>query len=226
MHGWARAGPHLLFLGLLTLVNAPFDWLALGLTRAFLRRGLALGGRGPFVYAVIDAIVGAFLVVALALAAVIAVQIFDDIAVFSAGPQARVLPLASLFDGLANQPGDYEYWWVWAMLFSTQIPSVFNLVVAACALARGFGPLTHWIVRRMPDGAPVAAKDRLLVAAALAVQIAGGALAAGLALYVLALLVLPRALPFLGDVIRNVSERLAIYNAPAHTIRWLLGGGW
>jgi hypothetical protein len=42
-----KAGPLLLFLGLLTLLNAPFDWASLGLTRALLRRGLELGGWWP-----------------------------------------------------------------------------------------------------------------------------------------------------------------------------------
>jgi hypothetical protein len=41
---WVAAGPLLLILGLLTLINAPFDWTSLGLTRALLRRGLELGG--------------------------------------------------------------------------------------------------------------------------------------------------------------------------------------
>jgi hypothetical protein len=41
---WQILGPLLLFLGLLTLLNAPFDWFSLGLTRALLRRGLELGG--------------------------------------------------------------------------------------------------------------------------------------------------------------------------------------
>ncbi len=41
---WDVAGPLLLFLDLLTLLNAPFDWASLGLTRALLRRGLELGG--------------------------------------------------------------------------------------------------------------------------------------------------------------------------------------
>src|SRR5262249_27537141 len=41
-----RAGPFLLFFGLLTLVNAPFDWLSLGLTRALLRQGSNLEAGG------------------------------------------------------------------------------------------------------------------------------------------------------------------------------------
>jgi hypothetical protein len=44
---WELSGPLLLFLVLLTLVNAPFDWASLGLTRALLRRGLELGRCGP-----------------------------------------------------------------------------------------------------------------------------------------------------------------------------------
>src|SRR5262249_34113573 len=46
---WQILGPVLLFLGLLTLLNAPFDWASLGLTRALLRRGLELGGWWPYV---------------------------------------------------------------------------------------------------------------------------------------------------------------------------------
>ena len=41
--------------GLLTLLNAPFDWASLGLTRALLRRGLELGGWWPYLLALVDA---------------------------------------------------------------------------------------------------------------------------------------------------------------------------
>jgi hypothetical protein len=44
LKAWDLVGPLLLFVGLLTLLNAPFDWASLGLTRALLRRGLELGG--------------------------------------------------------------------------------------------------------------------------------------------------------------------------------------
>jgi hypothetical protein len=45
---WQMLGPLLLFLGLLTLLNAPFDWVSVGLTRALLRRGPELGGWWPY----------------------------------------------------------------------------------------------------------------------------------------------------------------------------------
>jgi hypothetical protein len=44
---WEQTGPMVLFLGLLTLLNALFDWTSLGLARALLRRGLELGGWWP-----------------------------------------------------------------------------------------------------------------------------------------------------------------------------------
>lgn len=55
MTTWNVAGPLLLFVGLLTLLNAPFDWASLGLTRALLRLGLERGGWWPLVYGLVDA---------------------------------------------------------------------------------------------------------------------------------------------------------------------------
>ena len=52
---WQITGPLVLFLGLLSLLNAPFDWASLGLTRALLRRGLELGGWWPYALALVDA---------------------------------------------------------------------------------------------------------------------------------------------------------------------------
>jgi hypothetical protein len=77
---WDVMGPLLLFLGLLTLINAPFDWVSLGLTRALLRRGLELGGWWPYILAVVDAILAAGIIALLALTMVIVVQAFDQLA--------------------------------------------------------------------------------------------------------------------------------------------------
>jgi hypothetical protein len=121
---WGESGPLLLFLGLLTLINAPFDWASLGVTRALLRRGLELGGWWPYLLALADALVAAFIIALLAMTMVIGVQTFDHLAEHSAGADARVLPLGELFDGMAAQPSAPEYWWVYALLLSTMIPSL------------------------------------------------------------------------------------------------------
>jgi hypothetical protein len=82
---WQIAGPLLLFLGLLTVLNAPFDWASLGLTRALLRRGLELGGWGPYLLPLVDAALAGVIIAALALTMVIGVQTFDELAVHGGG---------------------------------------------------------------------------------------------------------------------------------------------
>ena len=102
-----------------------------------MRRGLAPGGRGPYFYALIDAIVAVPFIMLLAFVTIVTVQTFDDIAVLRAGQQARIMPLGPLFERLENNPGDPTLWWIWLMLFSTLIPSLCNLVIGAAAFMRG-----------------------------------------------------------------------------------------
>src|SRR5262249_34628802 len=49
---WRVGGPLFLFLVLLTLINAPFDWISVGLTRVLLRLGI--DRRWPYPYALLD----------------------------------------------------------------------------------------------------------------------------------------------------------------------------
>ena len=162
--------------GLLTLVNAPFDWAAIGLTRFLLRRGLSWGGPWPYALAVLDAIAAAFSVALLAVVAVVAVQTFDDIGVLRAGEAGRVLPLGPLFEKLFDNPAETENWWIWLMLFSTAIPSVVNLFIASFAFLRSMPFTTKWILSSMPENAEMRSRDCLRVSAALAVQVAIGAM--------------------------------------------------
>jgi hypothetical protein len=82
---WGIAGPLLLILGLLTLLNAPFDWGSLGLTRSLLRRGLELGGWWLYALALLDAGLAAVIMGALAVTMVMGVQAFDTLAVHGGG---------------------------------------------------------------------------------------------------------------------------------------------
>jgi hypothetical protein len=223
---WPRAGPLLAIFGLLTLVNAPFDWAAVGLTRFLLRRGLAWGGPWPYALAVFDAIAAAFSVALLAVVAVVAVQTFDDMGVLRAGEAGRVLPLGPLFEKLFDNPAEPENWWIWLMLFSTAIPSVANLFIASFAFLRSMPFTTKWMLSCMPESAEMRSRDRLRVSAALAAQVAMGALLTATLLYLLFDNVIPTGLPYLGAIIRDFSEQIAAYNAPAHLMKWLAGYGW
>jgi hypothetical protein len=220
---WRITGPFLLIFGVLTLVNAPFDWFAIGLTRGLLRRGLAPGGRGPFFYAALDAVIAPPVIALLAFVTVFAVQTFDDIAVLRGGASARTLPLGPLFEGLETRPGDPEFWWLWLMLFSTLIPSALNLCIAAASLIRGLPFVNAWTVKRMQTAGAMRDNDRLLLASAMSAQIAGGFLATGTALYLIGVWFLPIWLPFLGGYVRDFSEALAAYNAPARIMMWFAG---
>lgn len=223
LESWITAGVLLLVFGVLTLVNAPFDWVAIGLTRALLRRGLAPGGCGPYFYALIDAIVAVPLIMLLSFVTVVAVQTFDDIAVLRAGSQARIMPLCPLFERLENNPGDATLWWIWLMLFSTLVPSLCNLVIGAAAFMRGLPFMNNWILSRMPIGKAMRDSERSYVASALAGQLVGGMLTSGVLLYLLAAYAVPFGLPAFGAYIRDFSETLAAYNAPARLMMWFAG---
>jgi hypothetical protein len=215
---WPKVSPLLLFLGLLTLVNAPFDWFAVGFTRALLRRGLLLGNWWPFVYALIDMVVAAVLIAGLAFAMVIAIQTFDDVAVLRGGADARILPLGPLFTGLQSTPSDYEYWWVWFLLFSSMIPSILNLSFAA-AFLRGLPGPNKWILDRMPVGKAVREHDHLVVASALTGQILGGVALTGIATYITVVYLIPLGLPAFGAVVRDFANGLALYDAPTRVMK-------
>lgn len=127
----------LLFLVVLTLVNAPFDWFSLGLTRGLLRLGLQLKGPWPSLLALLDAALAALLVLALASTAVVMVQAFDWLA--AQGGAAATLPLVPLLDALdalAVAAQDTQHWWVHAMLLSTLLPSLLNLAVGCTSWLR------------------------------------------------------------------------------------------
>ena len=174
---WPKVGPVLLFWGLLTLVNAPFDWLSLGMTRGLLRHGLELGGAWPWVLALVDGLPATVLVVLLAAAMVLAVQSFDALAVQGGGEP--LLPLGPLFDGMAADPAAPEHWWIYALLATTLLPSLVNAVVGCASWLRSLPWLNLWLQRQMParqgNAAETLVYHRLTIAAVLTSQWALGA---------------------------------------------------
>jgi hypothetical protein len=209
---WATAGPTLLFLSLLTIINAAFDWTSLGLTRALLRRGLELRGWWPFLLAIVDALLAGFIIALLALTMVVGVQTFDYLAVHGGGK--AVLPLGPLFDGLAAHPEAPEYWWLYALLLSTMIPSLLNLVTGGTALTRAAPGMTTLLLRHMPAGRDVPAFDRAWVALVLTLQVAGGVVLGIAAQAVLAIALIRYAMPWIGLGLLDMARAVAAFNIP------------
>jgi len=214
--------PPLMFLGLLTLINAPFDWASLGLTRALLRRGLELGGWWPYFLALADALAAAIIIAFLAVTMVVGVQAFEQLAEHVAG-ESRVLPLDELFDGIEAQPSAPEYWWVYTLLLSTMIPSLLNLMIGGASLLRGVPGLPALLLRFMPAGKAVPAFDRTWLALVLTCQVFVGAFLGIAAQFVLAIGVIFYVLPWVGLELLDTARVVEKFYLPMRLL-WLWWG--
>jgi hypothetical protein len=214
---WTGNGPLLLFLGLLPLINAQFDWASLGVTRALLRRGLELGGWWPYFLALADALAAAVAVALLAIAMVVGVQMFDDLAArYGLG---GVPSLHKLFDGIAAQPTAPEYWWVYALLLSTMFPSLLNLMIGGASLLRGIPGLPALLLRFMPANKAVPAFDRTWLALVLTCQVFVGAFLGIAAQFVLAIGLIFYVLPWMGLELLDTARAVAEFDLPMRLLR-------
>jgi hypothetical protein len=210
---WQITGPLVLFLGLLSLLNAPFDWASLGLTRALLRRDLELGGWWPYALALVDAGLAAVIIAALALTMVVGVQAFDALAAHGGGNP--VLPLDALFDGVAANPSAPEYWWLYALLLSTMIPSLMNLVIGGTSLARGLPGVPSLLLRCVPERGGVLKWDRHWIATVLTAQVAAGAALGIAAQGFLIVVIIGHVMPFFALELLDMAREVAAFNLPA-----------
>ncbi|WGJ15773.1 hypothetical protein QEV83_05805 [Methylocapsa sp. D3K7] len=209
---WNIIGPQLLFLSLLTLLNAPFDWASLGLTRALLHRGLELGGWWPYFLALVDAALAGVIIALLALAMVIGVQAFDELAAHGGGKP--VLPLDALFDGIAEKPAAPEYWWAYALLLSSMIPSLVNLTIGGMAFTRGIPSLARLLLQWVPEGKAVPDYRRPLAAIGLTTQMFAGV---GLGIAAQAFLVwglIFHVMPWVGLDLLDMARAVAAFDVP------------
>lgn len=149
---WDVIGPFLLFFGVLVFINAPLDWLTLGVTRALLWRGLEQRGLSPVLFGLLDILFAVFLLVLVSIAMVAGIQIFNALVVLGGGK--IFLDPTDLLIGIANPitRGNVEYWWVYFTLFSTLIPSWLHLLVASGCLVRGSTRLNRLIGQDIPFG--------------------------------------------------------------------------
>jgi hypothetical protein len=200
----------LLFLGLFTLVNAPFDWLSLGLTRLLLRYGIEKGGHWPYVLAVIDAVVASLLITILALAMAWSTDLFNYLVEQGRAEQTRVLPPSTFYLGmLERDPAAPEFWWVYAMLFSTMIPSVINLFIAGFSFLRTLPWARNFLLSNMREGETMPIVARLISSSILAGQVALAWPLAIAAQVFLTYVVLWQIMPRLGLGILHLAEKFS-----------------
>ncbi len=205
------ARPSLVMLGVVPLVNIPFDWASVGFTRALLRRGCEPGAPSPLWLGLADLGIGLVLLVLLALALIAALQFADGLLLRAGGkPLAHV---GALLDNIARNPRDPGNFWAYATLFSTLIPSALNAVIGSVSLGAWLcPPLRRWASGQMALlGEKGQEGTRARLAAYLAAQTAFGVGLTVLALWLLweALLEAPYVLPVALDVFKGFAAWLA-----------------
>ena len=213
---WQLVGPLLLFLGLLTLLNAPFDWLSLGLTRLLLHLGLQKQGWWPVFYALVDAALATIFILGLTITMVLGVQTFDTIATHAGG--TAVLPLDEFFQRFDADKSAPEFWWVYALVLTTMLPSAINLMIGGASLMRGIPWLNAWLLTFMPEGKPVPKVERVWVALVLTTQLFLGFLAGIAAQIGLAYVMLACVFPTIGLNLLQLAKDIANANLPARLL--------
>jgi hypothetical protein len=170
--------------------------------------------------ALADGFVAAAIVAPLSITMVIGVQAFDHLAEFGGGPDKRVLPLAPLLDGIAGNPWAPEYWWVYALLLSTTIPSLISLMIGGASLFRGIPGLAALLLRVIPvDKTAMPMFDRAWLALVLTCQVCAGALLGIAAQAFLAIGVISYILPWLGLGLLDTARQLAAFDLPMRVLR-------
>ena len=188
-------GTLLVMLTLVPLVNMPFDWASIGVTRGLLRRGSARGASPalPFLLGIADFLIGLALLVALACALVLALHTADAV-VLAAGADKPLIDVPARLLTLGRTPYDPENWWVYLTLFSTLIPSAFNLAIGMISLAtvsseRRRNSLIRRIEHLSADGKGEGG-TRFEIVVSLATPVFLGTLATGLLIWAATLLLL------------------------------------
>ena len=134
---------------LVPLVNIPFDWASIGVTRALLRRGCERDAPSPFLLGVVDFGFGLLLLGLLAAALLTALLAADHVTARAGA--APLIDLPRLFHRLATTPGSAANWWVYLTLFSTMLPSVLNCLIGAFSLISwSLKSLRRWMLEVIP----------------------------------------------------------------------------
>jgi hypothetical protein len=217
---WDEVGPLIVFMGFLTVINAPLDWVSLGLTRALLRWGLALGGWWPFVLGCVDAFIATQIVVLLVLAVITGVQTFTVLGKLSGA--LPILNLDLIVGSIQSDPMAAQNWWIYLMVLSTMIPSLTNLMVGGASLMRGLPGVPCLLLRHMPANKPVPTLDRNWIATVLTLQIVGGGILGIVVQAAIAVTMYFYVMPWFRVEILQITLKAVDFDLP----RKLLTGLW
>ena len=117
----------LVFLGVFPLVNAVFDYLSMGLTRLLIRSG-ARHGAWALLSGILDVAAAAIFFTGLGCALILVTHGMNMLA------GSPLLDLQTLFTDLRDPDLRGDYWWLYATIFSTLIPTFLHLAASAWSM--------------------------------------------------------------------------------------------
>jgi hypothetical protein len=126
-----------------------------------------------------------------------------------------VLPLNALFDGIAKNPAAPEYWWAYALLLSSMIPSLINLAIGGMAFTRGIPWLARLLLQWIPQGKAVPEYKRQPAAIGLTIQMFAGAFLGIAAQAFLAWGLIFHVMPWIGLDLLDMARAVAAFDLPA-----------
>ncbi len=138
---------------IIPLINAPFDWLSIGLTRYLLKFGLSRSSLWERLLCWWADISGAMLLlVGVAAGMVCALEAVNGIGVAN-GMIVPIVPVAATLADISSEPDAARHFWIYFALFSTLIPTLVHLVVLIFSgLTANFAPMQRLIVNLIQAG--------------------------------------------------------------------------
>lgn len=138
----------LVALGVLPLVNAPFDWASLGLTRFLLRKNLeARSAWSRARLSLLDFGLALVALLLLALALVAALEAVNALA--REGLGGDFVPVRAQLLAIDGDPWDGSHVWIYFTLFSTLIPTLLHAMIWCASLVTVRVP---WLRTYLLDG--------------------------------------------------------------------------
>ena len=159
----AFSGSLVVFLALLPAVNAPFDWLSLGITRKIIgwvsKEGedIYVWFGNPWIGKLLTGIAIVLnIILALGLAILVAVATAGGIALFSRlevlGGTRALYSVSHTIAAIRADPGNREFWWIYAMMAWTLVPTVIHFISFAGTFVAQPLQSTHlgaWLARQL-----------------------------------------------------------------------------
>lgn len=123
---------------ILSMINAFFDWISIGITRYLVTMGLRYRGIWPLIFGVIDVAFGFFILVDLSITLIILAQVMSTSV--SANDRDLIFYLRSVIGETQSgaSKNGVENFWAYFIVFSTLIPSLLNFVFGTFSVLHSF----------------------------------------------------------------------------------------